>query len=142
MSRSKRPRGVAAEPMSARQVREILQDLARWAVASSVGLAGGCSSVHELADMSQDVPEAGGGAGTGFPVSHAGRERPRAGTHGSRRASASITSRSSGFWTRISVRGSNMQDPGILHPQARAEKVVAEDEIQVRRTVRAARRSA
>lgn len=80
MSRSKRPRGVAAEPMSARQVREILQDLARWAVASSVGLAGGCSSVHELADMSQDVPEAGGGAGTGFPVSHAGRERPRAGT--------------------------------------------------------------
>ncbi len=58
MSRPKRPYPVAGKPVSAQQVREILRGLARWAVASSVGIAGGCSSVHEPDGMGQNVPEA------------------------------------------------------------------------------------
>ena len=48
MTRKQKPvRRPGNTPVPAGQVRDILRDLARWAVASSVGLSGACSSVHE-----------------------------------------------------------------------------------------------
>ena len=61
------------------QLREILRDLTRWALASSVTAAAGCAADHPGSDLGQSVPPgsdvsiAGGG---GSPTPRAGKWKP------------------------------------------------------------------
>src|SRR5262245_22415934 len=87
MSRSTRDLGPSQRPQPRTQLREILLDLARWAVTSSLGLTAACSGYHD-GGLGQPVPTPNSGAdgasdGTGTTGSGARPTTPTATGFGS-----------------------------------------------------------